>query len=141
MSVNKEEKMTIEEAFPHGKLVIHHTWMGCTLEQVGKYCAAMGYNSIQHWLDNRDTDAREDAEGDRRLHYPTLLLVDDQTEAAWAACEIWSEMNDDEKSGVRVGMFPVALMRQYDPFPTGPNSNLCVVALMELAKKTGGMIM
>lgn len=51
------------------------------------------------------------------------------------ALKVWNLMNDNEKFGVRVGLFPAKLMEKYDTFP-GPKF---AVALMKIATENGGM--
>lgn len=52
------------------------------------------------------------------------------------ARRMWSEFDVNEKTGVRVGMFPAAKMRQAEE--EGYDSSLLVPALMECADRDGG---
>jgi hypothetical protein len=52
--------------------------------------------------------------------------------------QMWATFNDQERSLVRFGMFPAAKMREATD--EGHDSRLLAVALMDQAKKNGGMI-
>ena len=63
----------------------------------------------------------------------------DRAEAAQAASELWGGFDDNEKTGVRFGLFPAAKMQQekYQHI----EGRLLAVALMDCAKHDGGMVM
>ena len=54
------------------------------------------------------------------------------------AQEIWDKMDDNQKHGVRFGLFPAEIMREYDDQFKGPE---LAVALMAVAAADGGMVM
>jgi hypothetical protein len=54
------------------------------------------------------------------------------------AAVMWAAMDDNQKTGVRVGMFPFERMKAAEAEGFTDNRTLCV-ALMHLAKKDGGM--
>lgn len=58
----------------------------------------------------------------------------DKALAQASAIQIWADMNENEKSLVRFGLFPARLMD-----PKLNLSNVCV-ALMDIAKAKGGMV-
>lgn len=58
-----------------------------------------------------------------------------RTEAQVAADEIWPKMDNDQKTAVRIGMFPVEIMRKYEHIP----GKDLAVALMDKAKHDGGI--
>ena len=51
---------------------------------------------------------------------------------------IWEAMDDNERTGVRIGMFPYGKMM--DAEKEGYNGKDLAVALMDCAKNDGGMI-
>lgn len=53
------------------------------------------------------------------------------------AREIWDSMDDNEKTGVRFGMFPAGRMQ--DAESDGYNGKDLAVALMNIAEEEGGM--
>ena len=53
-----------------------------------------------------------------------------------AAQELWDEMDEDQRHGIRFGLFPAKLMLRYDGAFKGPKLS---VALMDIAKNNGGM--
>ena len=64
----------------------------------------------------------------------TKVLV--AQEALDVAKKVWNEVLDDnQKAGIRIGLFPAEVMREYDTFP----SPQFAVSLMEVAKTNGGM--
>lgn len=52
------------------------------------------------------------------------------------AQKIWAEMDDNQKVGVRFGLFPAEVMSKYESDFRGPE---LAVALMQVAKEDGGM--
>ena len=61
----------------------------------------------------------------------------DRAEARQAAGELWNGFTDNEKHGVRFGLFPYDKMT--DPKYAHIESRLLAVALMDIAEKNGGM--
>jgi len=61
-----------------------------------------------------------------------------RAEAAQAAEKIWAGMTDNERHGVRFGLFPAKTMTNHDYAHIEPR--LLTVALMDIAQKNGGMI-
>jgi hypothetical protein len=57
---------------------------------------------------------------------------------AWAAL-VWPTMDDNEKAGVRFGLFPAGRMQEAEK-AFGWTPRELAVALMDEAKKDGGMI-
>ena len=53
------------------------------------------------------------------------------------AAEIWQAMEDHEKATVRIGMFPLEIMR--DAEAEGYNGRALAVSLMNCANADGGM--
>jgi len=53
------------------------------------------------------------------------------------AKDIWQSMNEDEKTGVRFGLFPAAKMKLFEQW--GFTARDSAVALMDCAKTDGGM--
>jgi hypothetical protein len=51
--------------------------------------------------------------------------------------QMWAEFNDNEKAGVRFGMFPAKPMQAADA--EGFDGRLLASALMDVASKNGGM--
>ena len=54
------------------------------------------------------------------------------------AREIWGNMDENEHTAVRIGMFPAEKMQAAEA--EGYNGKDLAVALMDVAKKNGGMI-
>lgn len=54
------------------------------------------------------------------------------------AQEIWDSMDDNERTGVRVGLFPYGKMMEAEA--EGYTGRDLSVALMKIAEKKGGMI-
>lgn len=54
------------------------------------------------------------------------------------AQEIWADMDQNQRTGVRVGLFPAEIMREAEA-ESYQGKELCV-ALMDVAKNNGGMI-
>lgn len=61
--------------------------------------------------------------------------MDDTTKAMAAA--MWSQMDNNEKTGVRFGMFPMVKLQEAEK--EGFNTKDICVALMDCASKDGGM--
>ena len=59
------------------------------------------------------------------------------TVATSKARDIWDSMDDNEKAGVRFGMFPAGKMQ--DAESDGYSGKDLAVALMEIATEEGGM--
>lgn len=53
------------------------------------------------------------------------------------ATEIWAAMDDNEKAGVRFGLFPFGRMMEAEK--AGFTGRLLCIALMDKAKADGGM--
>ncbi|MHC4180235.1 MAG: hypothetical protein ACYSWU_22245 [Planctomycetota bacterium] len=62
-----------------------------------------------------------------------------RAEAAQAAAELWESFDDNQKHGVRFGLFPAGAMQ--DPKYAHIESRRLSVALMDCAERDGGMIM
>jgi len=63
------------------------------------------------------------------------MPINDLTKARAAA--MWSQMDDNEKTGVRFGMFPMGKMQEAEK--EGFNTKDICVALMDCANNDGGM--
>ncbi len=61
-----------------------------------------------------------------------------KAEAAQAATELWDGFDENERAGVKLGMFPAKKM--LDPAYRHVEGRLLAVALMDCAKADGGMI-
>ena len=57
-----------------------------------------------------------------------------------AALTAWSQMSDNDKAIVRVGMIPITAVREHEPKGIEDSGRLFSVALMECAEADGGMI-
>lgn len=53
------------------------------------------------------------------------------------AASMWLDMDDNEKTGVRFGMFPYGRMCEAER--EGFNARELCIALMDIAKRNGGM--
>jgi hypothetical protein len=58
-------------------------------------------------------------------------------DAALKAAELWNSMTDNERHGIRFGLFPAKIMEA--AAKEGFNARELCVALMNCAKKDGGM--
>ena len=62
----------------------------------------------------------------------------ERADAVQAAARIWTNMTENERYGVRFGLFPAKAMTADDVKHIEPR--LLSVALMDIAEKNGGMI-
>ena len=60
-----------------------------------------------------------------------------EAEATQAASELWADFDDNEKTGVRFGMFPAEPMQREKYAHI--EGRLLAVALMDCAERDGGM--
>ena len=51
----------------------------------------------------------------------------------------WHDMDDNERFGVSVGLFPLHIMEKHDPKIEDVDSQSFAVALMKVASANGGM--
>jgi hypothetical protein len=66
----------------------------------------------------------------------TLVKTKVVSEIYEVAQKVWDEVLDDnQKVGIRLGLFPAEVMKEYDTFP----SPQFAVALMAVATEKGGM--
>lgn len=61
-----------------------------------------------------------------------------QNEYAAMGKVLWDAMNDNERTGVRFGMFPAPKMREAEQWGF-TDGRLLALALMDQAKQNGGM--
>lgn len=60
-----------------------------------------------------------------------------QTETASKAAELWAAMDENEKHGIRFGLFPSGRMIMTER--QGYDGRALAIALMDCAKRDGGM--
>lgn len=65
--------------------------------------------------------------------------MSDGKDYAAMAVKIWGAMSDNEKTGVRFGMFPARLLRLAEVLNGFTDQRLLCLALMDQAKTNGGM--